>query len=209
MSDPRHDTNPRVHWEQRYRTGPRPWDTGITPPEVHEFWNSGLVHPSGIALDMGCGTGTNVRYLASLGLHSFGLELSFTALSIARERVSRHPTPAAPRTYLVQSDVSAAPLHGLDAVYVLDIGCLHAVPRAHRSAYAAGVIDNLAPGGYYHLFAHDRSPAEDGSDDRARGLDESEVVDLFTPALSILSVVRGNPDQRPCRWYLLRKPGPS
>src|SRR4030088_2327032 len=41
-----------------------PWDTGVTPPELERFMGS---HPPGRALDLGCGTGTNVVYLTRHG----------------------------------------------------------------------------------------------------------------------------------------------
>src|SRR5689334_21905005 len=34
-----------------------PWDSGISPPELLEFIQT---HPAGKAIDLGCGTGTNV-----------------------------------------------------------------------------------------------------------------------------------------------------
>ncbi len=70
----------RTNWENHYREGRTPWDTRITPPEVQDFWSGGLLSPVGVALDMGCGTGTNVSFLASLGLEAVGLELSHAAL---------------------------------------------------------------------------------------------------------------------------------
>lgn len=42
-----------------YRLTRPPWDTGITPPEVVATFAEGDL-PPGPALDLGCGTGTNV-----------------------------------------------------------------------------------------------------------------------------------------------------
>ncbi len=63
----------RSRWETHYATGNTPWDTQITPPEVQSFWTSGRLAPQGLALDIGCGPGTNVRYLAELGLRNHWL----------------------------------------------------------------------------------------------------------------------------------------
>ncbi len=41
-----------------------PWDSGISPPELLEFIRT---HPAGKAIDLGCGTGTNVITLAKAG----------------------------------------------------------------------------------------------------------------------------------------------
>lgn len=196
----------RARWDREYLGGTVPWDTGITPPEVRLFWNSRLVEPSGTALDLGCGTGTNVAFLAALGLRVIGFDLSSVALVQARERVSYRAPQRDSCPFLIQADVSSLPIHALGARYILDIGCLHSVPRERRAAYATGVSANLAAGGFYHLFAHDALRCSGEPDQTGRGVGETEVADLFSPQLSLSTVHRGQPDPRPCRWYLFHKP---
>jgi hypothetical protein len=53
----------RIYFNWWY-IGKPPWDTGIPPPELMEFIAH---HPPGRALDLGCGTGTNVITLARHG----------------------------------------------------------------------------------------------------------------------------------------------
>lgn len=194
----------RARWEERYRSGPRPWDTGITPPEVIGFWQKQPSRPTGLAVDIGCGTGTNAAYLAGLGLSAIGVDLSLTALLLAEQRRKTLAPIVQERLHFVQADVSQLPFKNTGAVYIMDVGCFHAIPAATRFDYANGIVDNLAPGGYFHLYAFDQLP-EEVADPDARGLGETEVVDLFTPALSVVEIMRARPDRRPCRWYLLRK----
>lgn len=194
----------RTAWEARYRSGPRPWDTGITPPEVVEFWQNRLGQSSGLAVDIGCGTGTNAAYLAGLGLFAIGVDLSLTALLLAQQRQDTLALPVQQRLHFAQADVSRLPFQNANAVYILDIGCFHAIPGGTRYDYANGVVRDLASGGHFHLYAFDKLP-EESADPDARGLGENEVIDLFTPALSVVEIVRARPDRRPCRWYLLRK----
>jgi SAM-dependent methyltransferase len=196
-------TAERLHWEQRYRDGPRPWDTRITPPEVQAFWADAGRQRSGLALDLGCGPGTNVAYLARLGLHALGVDLAGLALIEARKRLANEPQELRQRTSFVQADVTRLPFHSLGARYILDIGCLHGIPNSERAAYARGVINNLASGGHYHLFAFDRIEGEEPS---RRGMGPNEVEQLFWPHLSLVQEERGQPDRQPCRWYLLVKP---
>jgi cyclopropane fatty-acyl-phospholipid synthase-like methyltransferase len=193
-------------WENLYATDSIPWDTGVVPPEVQTFWSGNLVAPVGAAIDLGCGTGTNVAFLASLGLDVVGFDLSYSALAVARRRLRRQIAHSQSRLQLVQADVSSLPAVGVNAQYILDIGCLHSIAQTRRAAYAACVVENLAPGGFYHLFAH-TSPkgVEHGSEDD-RGLEPAEVASLFVPALTLLTVLQGQPDPRPCYWYLLHKP---
>lgn len=193
----------RAAWEARYRSGPRPWDTGITPPEVVEFWQKHSPAPDALALDIGCGTGTNAAYLAGLGFRAIGVDLSLTALILGQQRRNTLHRPVQQRLHFAQADVSQLPFTNANAVYMLDIGCFHAIPSNARRDYANGVIRNLAPGGHFHLYAFDKLP-EESADPDARGMGETEVFDLFTPALSVVEIIRARPDRRPCRWYLLR-----
>ncbi len=196
----------RLTWEQQYQEGPKPWDTGITPPEVEAFWSSGRLALTGLAIDIGCGPGTNVAYLARLGLRAIGVDLAGSALNLAAGRLRAKQPSLLSSISFVQADVSRLPFRHANAAYILDIGCLHGLPPELRSDYAAGVIENLAPGGYYQLFAFDcladlvADPAK-----RHRGMGEREVQTLFAPHLKLVEIIRARPDRYPCRWYLLRK----
>jgi SAM-dependent methyltransferase len=191
----------RQRWEERYRSGPRPWDTGITPPEVETFWHSGLLPPAGLALDLGCGSGTNAVWLARQGLAVIGVDLALTALCEAQVRIA---ADGARGVHLIQADVSRLPFLGLNAAYILDIGCLHGLPLELRPDYAAAIKANLAPGGYYHLYTFDRSP-DSPTGENLRGLLPGEPQRLFGPELAILVDLAGKPDRLPSRWLLLHR----
>jgi SAM-dependent methyltransferase len=190
----------RTTWEEHYRTGPTPWDTRITPPEVVQFWQEHTPPNGGLALDLGCGTATNVGYLAGLGLTVIGFDLAANALATGRDRLCAERPGLLGRTQLVQADVTRLPVCAAQACYILDIGCLHGIPAERRPAYVQGVVENLAPGGYYHLFAFDVS-----SDRPERGMGENEASERFAPTLEVIDILRGEPDRHPCRWYLLRR----
>lgn len=194
----------RWRWEERYLSGVTPWDTGITPPEVVAFWESQAVAPGDRALDLGCGTGTNVAFLAGQGLESLGIELAGAALLQARTRCARLPASTAACMHFALADVTRLPVSGYNAAYVLDVGCFHGVPPSEREAYVAGVDQNLRVGGYYHLFAFDRVPdlVKQNPD---RGMDEDEVRRRFGARYRVVEILRATPDRYPCRWYLLQK----
>ena len=105
----------RAHWDARYRSGQTPWDTGITPPEVLEFWREPAEpSPGAIVLDIGCGTGLNTLFLARQGLRAVGFDLSGQALRHAIRRLDRHlregPFPRGGKATFVQADVSRLPI---------------------------------------------------------------------------------------------------
>jgi SAM-dependent methyltransferase len=196
----------RTRWENHYASGQTPWDTQITPPEVVAFWAAGRLPPVGLALDVGCGPGTNVRYLAGLGLLAIGFDIAHQAVAVGRSRILARAPQLAARAFLVQADVTALPLAGCAASYILDLGCSHGLPPDVRDRFAAAIIANLRPGGYYHLYAFDhvfRAAAE--SAERPMGMGENEVAERFAPHLEVVEITRAAPDRHPCRWYLLRK----
>lgn len=196
----------RQHWDENYQNGFKPWDTGIVPPEVVGFWHSGLLTPTGRALDMGCGTGTNVRYLRSIGLIAVGIELSLIALGIARSRGSASIPMNTRNDRYVLADTTALPLQNLNASYILDIGCLHTIPRDLRPAYATGILENLIAGGYYHLYAHGPLAPDHPRYSDDSGLEPQDVVQLFSPELSLLTTTQGELDHgRKSHWFLLHK----
>jgi len=66
-------------WDEHYESGEMPWDSPDPAPELVELLHSGRI-PRGRALDIGCGTGTNVRYLASRGYDVLGIDFSGRAI---------------------------------------------------------------------------------------------------------------------------------
>lgn len=200
----------RSHWDERYRSGKTPWDTGITPPEVQSFWKHRLLPFSGsYALDIGCGTGLNTLFLAKQGLNAIGVDLSGQALCQAHRRLlaSREAgfSPSAGDAVFVQADAGLLPIGELGAVYALDIGCLHSLPDENRPAYAEGVLNALGAQGHFHLYAFDRQAGEGPG---ARGMYEDEVAALFGSGMQIVAEEKGVPtshNARRSRWYLLRK----
>ncbi len=143
----------RARWETHYATGNTPWDTQRTPPEVQSFWASGRIAPQGLALDIGCGPATNVRYLAELGLLTIGFDIAYGAVAEGRNRILQHAPHLLPRALLVQADVTALPLTNTGAAYILDIGCSHglppicapASPRASSPIFAAAATTTSTP----------------------------------------------------------------
>jgi len=196
----------RKRWEARYGEGNLPWDTQVTPPEVVELWQDARRPRGGIALDLGCGTGTNVRFLAALGFTAIGIELAGAPLVTALDRYRDLSPMLRSRIHLLCGDVCRLPFAQLNAAYILDVGCLHTLAGELRPLYAQGVFDNLAPGGYYQLFAFDDDSTAPPPASGPVGMASGEVAQLFAPHLELVQEIIGRPDRRPCRWYLLQRP---
>jgi len=136
----------KFHFWYHHRQPP-PWDTGITPPEVEAFISS---HPPGYALDMGCGTGTNVIRLAQRGWQVTGIDFAWSAIRMARQKAQQAGITADLRV----DDVTR--LHGINVPFdlILDIGCYHNLPLTLRLNYQGHVVRLLAPAGTFLLYVH-------------------------------------------------------
>jgi SAM-dependent methyltransferase len=129
---------------QYYLSHPR-WDTGITPPELISFIEN---NPPGRALDLGCGTGTNVIELARRGWHVSGVDFASKAIAIGREKARRAGIQVDLRT----ADVSKPlPFEGPFNL-ILDIGCLHSLPGSSRAGYFDNLSRLLGKDGTYLLY---------------------------------------------------------
>ena len=168
--------------------GRRRWDTGVAPPELERFVAS---HPPGRALDLGCGTGTNVVYLARHGWDTVGIDFAGRAIAKARRRARDAGVSA---KFLVD-DVTRLEVAGPFDL-ALDLGCLHAIPVAGRAGYAAGLARVVRPGGTYLLYAF----APDGP---TFGFTTDDVRATFADAFDVVGVEVGT--GRPSAWYTLVK----
>ena len=166
--------------------GKRRWDTGVAPPELERFVSS---HPSGRALDLGCGTGTNVVYLARHGWSAVGVDFAGRAIAKARRRARE----AAVSCTFVVGDVTRLDVAGPFDLG-LDLGCLHSIPIAGRAGYAAGLARVVRSGGTYLLYAF--APGSP-----TFGLTADDVRATFANAFDVVGVEEGK--GRPSAWYTL------
>lgn len=176
--------------------GSPPWDTGISPPELLDFIAS---HPAGRALDLGCGTGTNVITLAKAGWSVTGVDFASRAIGLARKKI---------RAAKVQAKLRVGDVTRLDGIegpfdLALDIGCFHNVEN--RAAYLRTLDRVLAPGGLWLMYAFTQTPASlDGPGNRF-GLSEADL-ELVRQTLVLLHRQDGaDRGARPSAWFLYQK----
>ncbi|MBN2499746.1 MAG: class I SAM-dependent methyltransferase [Anaerolineales bacterium] len=168
--------------------GDPPWDTGVTPPELTAFIES---HEPGRALDVGCGTGTNVITLAKHGWQVIGVDFVQRAIRTARRKIRRAR---------VNADVhvgDATKLTGIEGPFdlILDIGCAHILKGERQRAYLENVQRLLAPGGTYLTYAH--QPVEP---DEGHGLSEADIEN-YAAALNLVKRVDSSEGSgRPSVW---------
>jgi SAM-dependent methyltransferase len=149
----------------RYRLKDPPWDTGITPPELYRFLEE---NPPGRALDLGCGTGTNVITLGEHGWRATGIDFVPQAIRIAR-RKTRKKGLVDQVDYYVGDALSRESFRG-EYNLILDIGCFHGIADEDVEIYASNVSEHLVEGGSLLLYAHLRRGLDIGHGASEAGL---------------------------------------
>jgi SAM-dependent methyltransferase len=185
---------PAYRW--MYRTGRTPWDTGVTPPELVELIEGPSAITPGRGLDLGCGTGTNVGYLAQHGWEATGIDAVPAAIDRARAKLA-----GVSNTRVVLGDVTKLGRLDLAGPFdlVLDIGCFHSIGRRRRASYAAGVASLTRPGSSLFIFAFAR-----GTGLLPLGVTAAEMATRFAPWFEPVGRIRGTTPPG-AGWYLLRR----
>ena len=148
----------QIEWNDRYREGNLPWDTGRPSSELQRVLSGNAISPCR-ALELGCGTGTNCVWLAQQGFEVTGVDLAPLAVERAEERARA----AGVKAHFVVADVLRLPDLGGPFAFFFDRGCYHAVRRETPGQYAPAVARHLASGGRGLILAGNaREPHDPG-----------------------------------------------
>jgi SAM-dependent methyltransferase len=168
-------------WDLAYVFG-APWDTGEPPSELTGLVKQGKLKPCSV-LDIGCGTGTTVVYLASLGFEVFGLDISRVAVRKAKGTALRHAVSC--RFFRLDftntSALTSAGLHTFDVL--IDNGCYHSLSPIDRDKYEGSLLHVSHRGTVYLLWCFLR---DSGSNFGPPGVDRGEIDDRFSKNFQVL-----------------------
>jgi SAM-dependent methyltransferase len=187
-----------------YLVGFKPWDTGVSPPELVAVVEGPNRLPAGKALDLGSGTGTNAIYLAQHGWDVTAVDFMPGPVKTARRKAAA----AGVKPRLLVGDATRLDQLDIGDGYSLlfDLGCFHSIPEAGRDGYARGVTAAAAPGATFLLFGFAPGQMRFGP----TGTTREELESRF-PAWTVEDVTRGQgPGPRgrlpmEVYWYQLRR----
>ncbi|NJP67415.1 class I SAM-dependent methyltransferase [Streptomyces sp. ventii] len=134
-----------IDWNRTYESGQYAhfWEIAHPSQELVGFLAARPAGDGRTAVDLGCGTGSDVIELARQGYRATGFDLSPAAVRIATGRAREQQVQAEYRV----ADVLALPLADGSVDLVVDRGCFHHLGDEDRARYAAEVGRVLRPGG--------------------------------------------------------------
>jgi SAM-dependent methyltransferase len=163
-----------------YRSGVPPWDIGRPQPALVRLARKGAIH--GSVADLGCGTGENAMYLASLGLDVLGIDAAPTAIAMARAKAVARSSTA---RFLV-ADALELELLGQPCDVAVDVGLFHTFSDRDRARFATSLWRVLAPGARYFMLCFSELQAGEFG---PRRVTQAEIRDTFGHHWRIDSII--------------------
>ncbi len=168
-----------MSWFEGAYAGTPPWDIGRPQGAIVRLAEAGEIR--GRVLDVGCGTGENALYLASLGLDVLGVDAAPTAIERARTRAAERGSRA---EFLVWDALELSEL-GRTFDAVTDSGLFHTFDDEDRPPFAASLHTVLEPGGRYFLLCwSERTPGILGP----RRVTQAEIRATFVDGWTVESI---------------------
>lgn len=131
-------------WDDFYRQGTPPWDTGIVEPDLKRLVEKKLVLPC-TAMEIGCGSGVDAIYMAQQGFEVTAVDSSAMAIDRAHSRAKK----ANVLLRIVYEDVFKFSQHTGTYDFVYDIGFYHFIRKTHLTHYLDMLWKLTRPGSMY------------------------------------------------------------
>ena len=158
-----------VFFDEAYKGIP-PWDIGRPQKEIMRLEETGEI--KGDVLDVGCGTGENVLFLAERGHTVWGADFAPRAILKAKAKANERGVKALFKTH------DALELQDLGKKFdsVIDSGLFHTLSDSERPVFERSLSLALKPGGtYFMLCFSDREPGFWGP----RRITQAEIRETF------------------------------
>jgi SAM-dependent methyltransferase len=126
----------------------------------------------GSVLDVGCGTGENLLYLAGRGHEAWGIDFVPVAIERAMAKAAERKINA---HFVVDNALELGKL-GRQFDTVIDCGLFHTFADEERPVFVRSLAEVLRPGGLLHILCFsDEEPGTDGP----RRISQREIRDAF------------------------------
>jgi SAM-dependent methyltransferase len=159
--------------------GTPPWDVGRPQPAIVRLAETGQI--TGSVLDVGCGTGENVLYLAEHGYAAAGVDGAPTAIKKARAKAKRRGLNAS----FEVGDALNLPTPERQFDTVIDSGLFHVFSDDERPRFRESLGRVVRSGGTYFLMCFsDHQPGDWGP----RRVTQAEIRAVFGDGWRVNSI---------------------
>jgi SAM-dependent methyltransferase len=159
-------------WDASYEDGPAPWDVGGPQPAIVRLAARRSV--VGPLLDVGCGTGENSLYLASLGVAVLGVDVAQPALAMARQSAEERGISVE----FAPADALQLAQLGRHFQTVLDSGLFHTFDLEEQLAYASSLASVTGSGGTAYMLCF----SDEGPDTGPHPVTRADLREAFSAA---------------------------
>ncbi|HWR59922.1 MAG TPA: class I SAM-dependent methyltransferase [Thermodesulfovibrionales bacterium] len=191
-----------------------PWNMATPPAILRDLVDSGKIKPCKV-IELGCGAGNYVIYLATKGFDSTGVDIAASAIDIAKKSAAEKGVKCKFITADVLGDMTE-----INELYDLayDWEVLHHIFPEDREKYISNVYRLLKPGGKYLSVCFSEASLQFGGKGKYRTTplgtvlyfsSEDEMRSLFSPFVEIEELktvdIEGKFDFHKAIYALLRK----
>lgn len=135
-------------WDDFYRQGTPPWDTGLVEPDLIRIIKDGLVKPCS-TLEIGCGSCVDAIFLSQNKFEITALDSSPMAIDRAFTRVRRSGC----QVRVVLGDIYKFVTRTTPYEFIVDIGFYHFARRKQLTQYLDVLWKLTTPGSLYFTLA--------------------------------------------------------
>ena len=164
-----HERLTGLPWDASYHDGPAPWDIGDPQPAIVRLASEDGI--AGSVLDVGCGTGENALYVASLGFSVLGIDVAETALAIARAKAHDRGI----EVEFAATDAFRLERLGRRFETVLDSGLFHTFDGDERRGYVTSLASVIGHDGTLYVLCF----SDDGPDTGPHPVSREELRAAF------------------------------
>jgi SAM-dependent methyltransferase len=190
-------------FEERYRTGNLPWDTGKRDKNLEQVIKEYSISSCPV-LEIGAGTASDAIWLAKHGFQVTTIDVSPTAVDIARRKAA----DAKVQVEFTVADVLKDRIPAGPFDFAFDRGCFHTFELPEeRSRLAEIVWNHLNPDKYwFSLIGSTDGPRRETGPPRRSALDIASSVESRFEIISLKSILMDtNLPKAPRGWACLMR----
>jgi SAM-dependent methyltransferase len=187
----------QVETDEIYRNVPLteiPWNIETPPDALVQLVESGKIPPCEV-IDLGCGAGNYAIYLAYIGYNVTGVDISPTAIKIAKENAKKKKVKCNFLVADVVDDLRNVVKKTFDFAYDWEV--LHHIFPEKRKKFIKNVYEILNPGGKYFSVCFNEKDKGFGGSGKFRNThlgtvlyfsSKEELNDLFSSYFDIIEL---------------------